>query len=80
MMTANLPTYNTLLAYCRQRLPEERIPCLRNLMLLILSLLLLFKPMQKHILQLGKRNQFGLAAQLSPGQLYETLCLLKEIE
>lgn len=38
-MAANLPAYDTLLAYCRQFLPEERITRLRNLVWLMLSLL-----------------------------------------
>jgi hypothetical protein len=38
-MTANLPAYDTLLVYCRQLLPEERITRVRNLVWLMLSLL-----------------------------------------
>jgi hypothetical protein len=38
-MTANLPAYDTLLEYCRQFLPEERITRVRNLVWLMLSLL-----------------------------------------
>lgn len=38
-MTANLPAYDTLLTYCRQFLPEERITRVRNLVWLMLSLL-----------------------------------------
>jgi hypothetical protein len=38
-MAANLPAYDTLLEYCRQFLPEERITRLRNLVWLMLSLL-----------------------------------------
>ena len=38
-MSANLPAYDTLLAYCRQFLPEERITRVRNLVWLMLSLL-----------------------------------------
>jgi hypothetical protein len=38
-MTANLPAYDTLLAYCRQFLPKERITRVRNLVWLMLSLL-----------------------------------------
>lgn len=38
-MAANLPAYDTLLDYCRQYLPEERITRVRNLVWLMLSLL-----------------------------------------
>jgi len=56
-MTANLPAYDTLLDYCRQLLPGERITRVRNLVWLMMSL---FYSTDSHLSSLAE--VIGLAA------------------